>query len=179
MPQRRNVSYNKAYTYQTSGSAALAPEPLHVDPQQPLQQPKQIRKEPLGPPQWRRPVERGAYAPMWAILLLTATVLFIFAFTALHMRSEASGAQKQVTKFRQEIERAQEINGTLEIKIAKADDPDRIHAVATNWLKMRIPTPDEIRTLKDPMAGQFTLELPSAPKESGGMFRQLLSFFGL
>jgi len=107
--------------------------------------------------------------------LCIAGAFFVFAFALLHMRTGIAGAQKQAVELERQLARAEEINQALEVKIESANDPERIHAVATNWLKMRIPSPDEIQMI--PFFAEGPPEAPYRQPTEGGFFRLLLSFF--
>lgn len=91
------------------------------------------------------------------------------------MRAGIADAKKQVVELGRQVVRAEEMNRALEEKIDNANDPERIHTVATNWLKMRIPSPDEVQTI--PYFVEIPQESPYKQPSEGGFIRLLLSFF--
>lgn len=169
MEKRKASMRASAYTGWTDGSSALVVDRFRVEK----------NRRPPQPILRRKPAYRGLNVPIWVVCLSVAGALFAFSFTLLHMRANIAGAQKAAQSLQQELSHTQEIIDALEIEIGKKSNPERIHAVATNWLKMRIPQASEIRTLHDPMEGSRSLEFPVPPKENVGFFHQLLAVFGL
>jgi len=132
---------------------------------------------PKAPPpiRWRPSVEWGVHVPVWVVYVAVVGMFFVFAFTLLHMRTAISGAQKQVVELERQFTRAEEINQSIEVKIDIANDPEKIRAIATNTLHMRIPSTDEVQLI--PFFAEHLPETPQRQPSEGGLFGLLLSFF--
>lgn len=174
MAEKRMEAYDDAYEYAYDYAHSHTLTEPHAEPSG-AHRPAG-RQEPRPIPR-RRVVSRGVHIPVWVVWVVVGSAMFIFCFTLVHMRSVISGAQKQVSSLSQQLSHAEEVESSLQIKIAAASDPERIHAVATNWLNMRIPRADEIRSLPNPSSLQ-TPEPMAKPNDGGGLFRQLLNFVG-
>ncbi len=165
MASRRINPYAKAYSFGTDGSAALAGSLSSIRPLS------------IAPPRQKQAF--AIRAPLWSVIVAVAAAACLFSFLLLGVRSQATEAAKRGNALRGTLAHAEEINGALEVKIAGANDPSRIHAIAQNRLGMTQPAPEQIvRLPREPSAHPGT-GTNAAQQEGGGWFRSLLAFFGL
>ena len=164
---RRTHSYARAYSFGTDGSAALAGSPI-ATPRPPLQGTHRPKAAPF-----------RMRVPLWAMILAVAGAAFVLSFVLLSMRSGETAAAKRLSTLRAELMRAQERIGTLEIKIAEAGEPTRIHTAAVNRLGMHLPKDDQI--IVAPSVNPPAAYTPPsvAVADSGGFFSLMLELLGL
>jgi len=169
---RRMHTYAKAYSLGMNGTAALAGAPIASA--RPVK--RSPRRTPAHTPER---AARGLRLPVWVVLVALAALVFTLSFMLLGVRAQVSQAAKRASALGVELSGVQEIIGSLEVKIAEANDPQRIHSIAVNRLKMRQPTEDQIRVVPRPYdyAAQ-TLKAEAQPKDRG-FFSLLLSLVGL
>lgn len=167
MANRRKNSYARAYFFGTDGNAALAGNPIAS--------PRPLERRPQ-----HAPAKRGLRAPVWAVVLVVAGVVFVLSFMLLGMRSEATQAAKTISSLKSEMARVQEINAALDLKIAEAEDPSRIHTLAVNRLGMQLPTVEQIYTVpRAAMPTRKAEKVTAEQPDGGGLLRLLLSLVGL
>ncbi len=166
MVARRTNPYAKVYSYGANGSAVRAGSPIASQ--------HTIHSHPRARARKRLEVR----APLWVIVLVVAAAVFFQAFAMLGMQSGITGEQKHINTLTRELAKVQESIDSLEVSIAQASDPSRIHSIAVNRLGMRQPTPEQIHLLPRPEA-PYKADESARPQEGGGVLRMLLSLVGL
>ena len=167
MTRRKRNPYARTYLLQMDGSAAIkAQEVMNV-----LQTKKQDTTAK------KRAIMLDI--PVWGALLAVAVGVFFLAILLLNMSSAASQIQKDIYTLRQNEKRAREIIESLEVQIAQAEAPEKIHSAAVNRLGMHRPTEDEIVYI--PYTENSSPEtLVEPPSDSGGsIWRYLFGLLGL
>lgn len=164
MTQRNRNTYARTYLLQTDGSAAIKVQEvvnvLHTKEQDTAAEKRVIMLD----------------MPVWGVLLAAAAGVFLLAILLLNMSSAASQTQKDISALRQSEKRARELIEALEVQIAQAEAPEKIHSAAVNRLGMFQPTEDEIIYI--PYVGSFAPEVLAEPppEPQGSIWRY---FFGL
>ena len=175
MAQKRVHSYARTYSY---GAQAYVALPGALASHRPME-PERLRTARV---QRRGDKRRGRQMewrlPMWCVVLGVAGAIFALSFVLLGVRSDAAQVAKQISGLHAELGKKQEVIASLEVQLAEADDPQRIHSIAVNRLKMRRPEADQIRVMPRPYVAPSYSHSATA-EEEGGVFRFLLSLVGL
>ena len=115
----------------------------------------------------------------WMLLLIMAIAFFLLSFMLLSMSSTASGIQKEIHALHARIQQSEEIAESLEVQIASAEAPERVHSIAVNRLEMHLPTQEEVIIIPHIEIPERPVQTDSSQREEEGMFDFLLELVGM